>query len=350
MLSITLEPSGEIKVKMQPEAGRLSLCLSRRRRDSKRTGGAHLSIAAKSEKTRKPKSGFGLQPLTTKFGTYGRRMVRNACGTLASQFGRNVVFGTLTLPGSTQEAREAMSRQSGRLLSLLSHWLSSKSKTAQFVWVWEFQKSGALHLHFALGDHDILKLRFFERNFRSYVHKLFETLSRHAGVDMFARASGGTWHGQVRVLKSRIETIRKSVKRYMAKYISKGSEAAEQALCPSRWWGMSAELRRQICAHRRCTVFRHADLECLERVREQLEQAITASGLTCYSWNPPYSPHSRTHMIYTPDEQTDNTYESLVLLLKHYAATFSPYARGSGWLRVMRARPVAAGGPSGVKI
>lgn len=343
MLSIKLEPSGEIQVKLQPGVSRLQLGMSRRRRDSKRAGGAHLSIAEKSEKTRKPKSGFGSQPLTTKFGTYGRRMVRNACGVLAAEFGRSVVFGTLTLPGSTQQARQALSSQSGRLVELLGHWLRSHSKTAKFVWVWEYQKSGALHLHFALGDSDILRLRFFERNFRQYVHKLFETLSRHSGVDMFARAEGGTWRGHVRVLKSRIETIRKSVKRYMAKYISKGTEVEGQGYPPSRWWGMSACLRDAIGGRRLATVFQHADLECLERVREQLERALGTTGLTVYTFRAPYSPHSRTHLIYAPDDQSSNVYESLVMLVKHYAATYAAESTGRGWLRIMRESRVPAG-------
>jgi hypothetical protein len=205
-----------------------------------------------------------------------------------------------------------------------------------FVWVWEFQKNGALHLHFALGDTDILKLRYFERNFQSYVHKLFETLSRHSGVDMFARAGGGSWHGQVRVLKSRIETIRKSVKRYMAKYISKGTEGVEPMYPPSRWWGMSAALRSAIGVQRLCTVFQHADLECLERVRLQVEQAVLATKLTLYTFSCPFSPHSRTCLIYAPDQETDNTYESLVLLIRHYAATYSATATGRGWLRIMK--------------
>lgn len=319
--------------KLQPSVGRLQLSLSRRRRAAKRQDAAHLSIAAKSEKRPKTKAGFGSTPTTTTFGTYGRRMVRNACGSLERQFGTRVVFGTVTLPGSTQQARIAISRWSGKLVELLCHWLRSKSKTAQFVWVYENQKNGALHLHFALGDSDILKLRFFERNFKSYVHRMFETLSRLSGTDMFARATGGSWRGCAAVLRSRIETVRKSVKRYMAKYISKGSAVGEPAYCPSRWWGMSEVLRSAVYRFRLSTYLTHSNLELLSAVQSQVEQAALQAKLILFAFSAPYSPHTRTLLIYPPDDISYDVYEALQLVVKHYASTYGTDSRYSGWIR-----------------
>jgi hypothetical protein len=295
-------------------------------------------MAAKSEKTPRAKAGFGSAPAKTTFGTYGRRMVKNACGVLSAEFGTKVVFGTLTLPGSTTQARQSLSLWSGKLIELLSHWLRSKSTTARFVWVWEFQKSGALHLHFALGDNDILKLRFFERKFRTYVHKLFATLSRLSGVDMFARATGGTWRGDAGVLRSRIETIRKSVKRYMAKYLTKAEGEGQNFGYPSRWWGMSAPLKAAIYAHRLNTVFSHSDLECLVATQEQVRLAVQQTKVTHYMYACPYSPHSLVILIYPPDDQAEHMYEALQLTLWHWAATFADAGAGQGWLQLHRKR------------
>jgi len=261
------------------------------------------------------RAGFGGLPRSTEFGRLGRRSIKNAVGAMEASHGRRVVFLTLTVPGRRQGVPEALARWTGKIVELISHWVLSHDKQAAYCYVWERHKDGTLHLHAAVASQKLLALRAMERDFKTYVHKLWLTVSRLAGVDMFARGDGGSWRGCVQVLRSRIEPIRKSVKRYMSKYLTKGAGEG-QGFYPSRWWGMSKRLRALVACLRRCNHHRISCWEQASNLAKTGQQLAESLGCTWYFYSPPGSPSSGTLLVYPEEPDVERVFLLLSLLAK----------------------------------
>lgn len=309
-LSLTKEPSGEIRLRLWlPDKHG---CRAKRQSPiaAQAAGGSALVYRRKVREKSKDRAGFGGLPYPSEFGRRAKRAVKNACGALEQEFGRRVVFATVTLPGSTKQARELLARWSAKAVELLTHWITSKAEGAYYVYVWEWQKNGALHLHCAIGHHDVLRLRALEQGFKQYIHKMFSTLSRLAGADLFGRAEGGSWRGCVQVLRSNCVPVRKSVKRYMSKYISKGAGVA-QGYSPSRWWGCSRALRALCGALRRCIRRRISVWAEATKISTGCRQLIAQAGYKSFYFEPPYSPSSHTVLIYPDDPHIDSFFALL---------------------------------------
>lgn len=95
--------------------------------------------------------GLGNKPcMSSGTATNGReRMVA-----MEVEFGRdNCLFGTATLPSVSPRAFEGLARFSSYAVNRMSVWLKDrfKDELVARVGVWEYQKRGALHYHFALG-------------------------------------------------------------------------------------------------------------------------------------------------------------------------------------------------------
>lgn len=316
-LRAVLEPSGEIRVskrvpyKAQPgRAGNGSYV-------AKRQDGAHLSIAANLEKTRKPPGGRGALARTTEFGRAAKRAVKNACGALKMSFGRHIVFATLTLAGSTNEARLALAVYSGTVVELLRKWIRYHAPSALWVYKWEWQKNGALHLHAAIGSDNVLELRSLEKGFKAYVYRLHEQLCRKSGQDVFERGEGGSWKGFPAMMRSNCVPVRKCVKRYMAKYITKAVGVA-QGYCPARWWGMSAGLRVLIGAYRRCISIRSRSWELVAQAYTQAVATLLERPAAHFLYSCPFAPSNTTLLYYSLETGIDSAFAAVRSVLVRY--------------------------------
>lgn len=250
-MSATLSAGGEVRLSLRS----LLPMSSRRRRDMRRMhaecGGAALSSkAAKSKIDGEGSPGRGSAPLPTKFGLRARRSVKEGARALEQRYGRRNIFCTLTCPGSTSSAVRAMSEWSARIVERLQQWIRDTASGAAVIWVWELQKRGALHLHAVIAHEDVQLLRRVERRWRRYCYRLLQEVSRWSGVDVFARAEGGTWKDSPRVLRNNARPVRKSIAMYLGKYMSKGSGIANGAP-PSRWWSVNRVVRAAMFAYRR---------------------------------------------------------------------------------------------------
>ncbi len=308
--SVTLEASGEVRLSIRvpqrhgPGRGGAVRVLS------EAAGCGALVYSRELRETRPAGSGFGAMPRETKFGSFGRRTIKNACGALETKFGKRLVFATLTLPGSTRAARDAVCKFSAKVVELLTKWIAYNVPGAQWCYVWERQRSGALHLHAAIGHESARALRPLERDFQRYAHRLWQTISRLSGVDCFERAAGGTWRGNIKVLRSNCVPVRKSVKRYMAKYLSKGVAGVPGGF-PSRWWGCSKRLRAWIDELRQCT---RRKTSCLASVARLSKTCIAlATRLECkwFSFSIAYSPHSVTYLLYPAEPDCKRVFQVL---------------------------------------
>lgn len=158
------------------------------------------------------------------------------------------VFVTGTLPGSTDAAMEAFGRLSGYVIKLIQTYvprsLGVHAEELRYLWVWEHQRRGALHLHACFECPDVEVAKKLVSLWRQIWNSVLSAASAKApsGVDVFARRYGGTHREDESKWQSDAQMVKKSVRRYLSKYQSKGSSGGSR-FRPSRWYGASKSLR-----------------------------------------------------------------------------------------------------------
>lgn len=314
-LAATQEVSGEIRWVLRfPRKGKNKLG-SPVTTTPQAAGRRALVHSEKSGETTLKDVGRGSVPAPSEFSSAAKRAVKNGCAALERKFGKNCVFGTLTLPGSTNLARATLAAWSSKCVELINKWREYHAPDSLWVYKWEWQKNGALHLHFAIGSMVPMHLWVLRRTFKSYAFRLFRSLSRLSGCDLFARVDGGTWWSTPRALRSRIEKVHKSVARYMAKYLTK-PQGNRAGFSPSRWWGQSRQVRALVRAGRRCLLLRSWNWEGLyQRFRHGREYAA-ASAEVWFEYSEPFAPHNSTVLAYAESGQAEMLYGALKGLLK----------------------------------
>lgn len=186
---------------------------------------------------------------------------------------KNSHMVTLTLPGSSFEAMDALSRWSGwivnRLIQVIRN-LKRQYKQVYWFFVWEHQKRGALHLHFCLGWKVWwLKRENLAHKLKDKFYELLVEIGEREGIDLFARKdNGGSWRFKPEKWQWDIQQVKKSVAAYFAKYCQKNADnqpnngdkqamqrrgndfsresknISKDGLYPSRYWGSSRTIKK----------------------------------------------------------------------------------------------------------
>lgn len=204
-------------------------------------GRSSLDISCDFQESLKP--GWGGLPRKTVFGLRAKRTLLRAGGMMERLFPKeNVVFLTGTLPGSTPEAIKALACWSGYVTNLLKTWVDYYAETEHSFYCWEFQRRGALHIHYAVAIDDDGNRQLVIERFKHQWIRILEQVCAKSGVDLFQRGFGGTHRGNPSKVQAYAQTVRKSVAAYLAKYCSKGHDTNNAFYCPSRWWGVSRAL------------------------------------------------------------------------------------------------------------
>jgi len=187
--------------------------------------------------------------------TYSKRMVRNCVARLERLYGKeNLAFVTYTVPDFAPEDMEAL--RSGiaqvvrRLRQSIERDLSRAGIKPEVVYVIEihserYERTGEIvpHLHFV----------FQSRKTRYHPY----AISKQRNTELWNRAvSNVLGHAIEMPWGARIEQVKKSAERYMAKYMSKSGKFAQEIIkkgqdtqLPKQWWGASFSLRRWVKAH-----------------------------------------------------------------------------------------------------
>jgi hypothetical protein len=196
-----------------------------------------------------PKPGFGELPKRRPFSRYGRRMLMRVGGVFNQEGFRpqDTVFFTGTLPASTPEAFEAMASYSAYLVHRLKSWVNYHYKGQYDFYVWEHQKRGALHLHYAayIPQKDVADKLI--ASFPQEWVRLLQSVGNMSGVDMFDTGRGFSHTPEVAASCQYAQNVRFDVSRYLSKYVSKTatgdtSDENQSKLSPSRWYGVSRHL------------------------------------------------------------------------------------------------------------
>jgi hypothetical protein len=197
------------------------------------------------------KAGWGGLGRVPGYTLNARRRILRAGGALdeLSKSPEDCIFLTGTLPGGTEEAKEAIARWSGYAINLVQSWLGKRVPEKLLIYAWEFQKRGALHLHLTMfcPDRDI-QMSILSQ-WKEQWTRVIDQISEKSGVDCWQRSDGQSYaNGMKNVLQTDAQRCSKSVAAYLSKYISKQNlkqeEGYEWKYHPSRYWGIS----RPLCA------------------------------------------------------------------------------------------------------
>lgn len=208
---------------------------------------APLSLVPNS-KTSRSSAGYGALPeKPTRFGMNAKRQLLRCGGALEKAAPtEEVLFLTGTLPGSTEDAFRAIAAYSGYIVNGLKAWIANYVPSKLDFYVWEYQKRGALHLHYAVWVPDVSARLSIIAAFKEWWIQALHRVSDMAGCDLFRKNSGKTWLDDESKVRAVAEVCRKSVARYLAKYLSKSCTAKRgpaRLFTPSRWWGTSRPLK-----------------------------------------------------------------------------------------------------------
>ena len=193
------------------------------------------------------KPGFGGLPRKTRFGLNAKRGLLRAGGAVDKliKSPNEVIFLTGTLPGSTPEAIQTLARYSSFAIHRLKAWINKYIPQKKDFYVWELQRRGALHLHYAVVcPQQPIRARIIA-GFASQWGRILASISEQSGVDVFARADGGSWRDRPDKWRFDAQEVRRSVAGYLSKYCGKDSgKTADgvKAYAPTRWWGVSRPL------------------------------------------------------------------------------------------------------------
>lgn len=159
------------------------------------------------------------------------------------------LFLTGTLPGSSDDALDAFTSLAPHVVKSVQTYLpraiSVSAKEIKYIWVWELQKRGALHMHMIVECESRESADLLLREWRGIWVSALKSAANKTGVDIFERKHGGTHKDREHLWQIDAQRVRKSVSRYLSKYQSKGSEG-DRRYFPPRWYGVSTALRAEL--------------------------------------------------------------------------------------------------------
>lgn len=198
-------------------------------------------------KSSESRPGWGsLTPRDTGLTRYGRMRLQQALGWLDKNVDSSeLLFITLTVPGDTFSIFEAIAANSSRLIHDFKAWINKRLPSKLDAYVWEYQKRGALHLHYVVHCPDQSIAEGLKENVKDQWIRQLDRLSEATGIDLYERRDGNSWRYQKDVVRTAVETVKKSVSRYMSKYMSKSARNSPQGRPfphPARYYGVSRPL------------------------------------------------------------------------------------------------------------
>jgi hypothetical protein len=191
--------------------------------------------------------GYGGVTRYQKFSLYGRRTLLRAGGALEDEHPyHECLFLTLTHPGSTRESMQALASYSAYAVQHLKAWLGRRIKANLSMYTWEWQRRGALHLHYVVHSPDEQVRQYIQTHLKEQWLRILDAIARESKVDIYRKHSGFSWASNKDVVRVDCQVCEKSVAAYLSKYISKATDNIKRmpknAFCPSRWYGVSRPL------------------------------------------------------------------------------------------------------------
>lgn len=152
---------------------------------------------------------------------------------------------TGTLPGRLREAHEALAEFSTYASKTLTNWLTRREPGCKWMYTWEFQKRGALHIHLVVElPHSASA--YVKEHFQDEWNRILSTISEKSGVNLYKRTH--KYVHSKRVTQADVRVCDREPSRYISKYISKKATNgfARWRYPPKTWYQVSRSLLAQL--------------------------------------------------------------------------------------------------------
>ena len=247
-----------------------------------------LSLASNS-KTERSTAGYGSLPSRpSKFGLNAKRqLIRSGAALETVAPPEECLFLTGTLPGSTEDAFRAIAAYSGYIVNSLKSWISTYATQKLDFYCWEYQRRGALHLHYCVHIPNSLGRDYIRDSFHQWWVEILHRVGERSNTDLFRKNSGHTWLTDTSKVRATAEVCRKSPARYLSKYLSKSaapSRGSSRAFSPSRGWGTSRPLKALLDSLSSSCDLVTAGVHAIRRVWEDVSHICDSSDSVTYSY------------------------------------------------------------------
>lgn len=281
-----------------------------------------LDISCDFTKTLKP--GYGGSPRKTEFGLRAKRTLQRVGGVFDRMFSPSeCVFLTGTLPGSGEDAMKAIADWSGYIVKCVKDWIKYYVGTEYSFHCWEFQRRGALHLHYCVAINDCGSRESVIERFKLEWIRILESVSEKSGIDLFRKKGFGSWRGNKKVVQAYAQRVRKSVAAYLAKYCSKEHDTSLATNYPSRWWGCS---RAALHALERMTLTLELDSVSIRKALAMYEDVIhITESVSKKSYEYVHGSGYGISQVayYCPEENPEDIWRTLIRTLGSFSMRFS---------------------------
>lgn len=207
-----------------------------------------LSLGPNS-KTQRSRAGYGALPVRpSRFGLAASRKLKAASSAMSQTvLPHECLFITGTLPGSTEAAFRNLAAYSAYIVNGLKSWIANYAPQKYDFYVWEYQKRGALHLHYCVHIPDEISRDYIRCNFKEWWCGILHRVGALSNCDMFRKNAKKTHLGNESIVRAEAQIVKKDVGRYLSKYLSKSinpKRGNARFFTPSRWWGVSRPLNQ----------------------------------------------------------------------------------------------------------
>lgn len=262
--------------------------------------------------------GYGGLPRGSEFNYRKKQKIRRVVGAIEREYpnAKNQRFITLTIPGSTEQARESALRWSSYASSRLDDFLKNlatrlglERNCFALVKVYEMQRrkkqevKDFIHWHLVLGTSDRYFLKKVDQEIKQAWVNILLDINRYESirlggieVDVFKRHEtlGGSWLSDTSKVKATSEMPRKSLSAYLCKYTSKAESKSKEVdketgevltLAPTRWYTTNKVVRGLTKKYTR--VWRSKGMinrRHLERCLEDIESVLSEFSFNGEVW------------------------------------------------------------------
>lgn len=263
--------------------------------------------------------GYGWCPPTRKFTRRGAETLKEGAAVLSQWYGKQAVFLTGTIPGSTKEALLKFAEWSSYVQEKCSQWLRNQAPGCHYLWCFEFQKRGALHNHIVVACDDVYALATITEKWHEYWCHLMQVVSVKSATDLFGRKYGGSWNQEWDKVKTDAQWVVHDVGRYLSKYISKASCKASQKYYynPARWWGMGKNLRTAVQEQRRTLSTCESTYIRASDWLAKLGANLAGAAAQVYKYENPVF-RSDAAFIFFPAESPSDSLQIILAEFKHW--------------------------------
>jgi hypothetical protein len=171
------------------------------------------------------------------------RDIKNRLSALATiALPEECIMLTGTLPGSTSDAMATIADLASAIVEKVRRWVRYHSESKYWLYTWEWQKRGALHIHYVVYEPNPDRRDRLLRDWKEKWTEVLLSFGTEKALCLFDRGDKGSWLEKLSVVQADAIALIKNPARYLSKYLSKskyGKTGDNELFSPKQWSGCS---------------------------------------------------------------------------------------------------------------